>query len=199
LVEQGNILVLHNRHHSSCISVTAIENDDNRYPIDDLEKSKECSLVTPILGISRTVAYGLARPFVEETLFNSHPIPKGYAIVHMDIVKPGHRRSKLEYHRENDECILEKNVGCHVLWCKRDIEFGEEDFESSSVVATTTTATYVVATATAATCVAATTTTVSSTTATTTAVSSITATMTVSSATAQEDNFIAQEENFITI
>jgi hypothetical protein len=39
----------------------------------------------------------LARPFIEETLFNSHPIPKGYAIVHVDRIKHGHRRSKLEY------------------------------------------------------------------------------------------------------
>jgi hypothetical protein len=39
----------------------------------------------------------MARPFIKGTLFNSHPIPKGYAIVHVDKVKPGHRRSKLEY------------------------------------------------------------------------------------------------------
>jgi hypothetical protein len=99
LAEQGNVLVLHNPggHHSNCASATAIENDDNRYPIDDLEESKECRLVTPVLGIPRTVEYGLVRPLVEGTLFNSHPIPKGYAIVHMDRVKPGHRRSKLEY------------------------------------------------------------------------------------------------------
>jgi hypothetical protein len=103
-------LVLHNPggHHSSCASATAIENDDNHYPIDDLEESKECTLVTPVLGIPRTVAYGLAGPFIEGTLFNSQTIPKGYAIVHVDRVKPGHRRSK------------------------RDIEFGE-DSESSSL------------------------------------------------------------------
>jgi hypothetical protein len=99
-------LVLHNPggHRSNCASTTAIRNDDNRYPIDDLEESKECSLVTPVLGIPRTVAYGLARPFVEGTLFNSHPIPKGglcvlgipRTIVHADRVKPGHQRSKLE-------------------------------------------------------------------------------------------------------
>jgi hypothetical protein len=89
------------RHHSSCASTTAIENDDNHYPIDDLEESKECRLVTPVLGIPRIVAYGLVGPFVQETLFNSHPLPKGYAIVHMDRVKPGHRRSKLEYPGEN--------------------------------------------------------------------------------------------------
>jgi hypothetical protein len=75
---------------------------------------------------------GLARTFVEGTLFNSHPIPKGYAIVHVDRVKHGHHRSKLEYPRENGECKLGKNVGYHVLWCKRDIEFGEEDSGSSS-------------------------------------------------------------------
>jgi hypothetical protein len=78
------------------------------------------------------MAYGLARPFIEGTLFNSHPIPKGYAIVHMDRVKPGQRRSKLEYPGENGEFKLQKNVGYHVLWRKRDIESGEEDFESSS-------------------------------------------------------------------
>jgi hypothetical protein len=78
------------------------------------------------------MAYGLARPFIEGTLFNSHPIPKGYAIVHMDRVKPGQRRSKLEYPGENGEFKLQKNVGYHVLWRKRDIESGKEDFESSS-------------------------------------------------------------------
>ncbi len=128
-------MVLHNPggHRSSCASATAIKNDDNRYPIDDLEESKECRLVTPVLGIPRTVAYGLARPFVEGTLFNSHPIPKGYAIVLVDRVKPGHRRSKLEYPGENGEWKLGKNIGCHVLWCKKDIAFGEEDFETSSL------------------------------------------------------------------
>jgi hypothetical protein len=128
-------LVLHNPggHRSSCTSATAIENDKNRYPIDDLEKSKECMLVTPVLGIPRIVAYGLVRPLVEGTLFNSHPIPKGYAIVLVDRVKPSHRRSKLEYAKENGKWKLGKNVGCHVLWRKRDIEFGEEDFESSSL------------------------------------------------------------------
>jgi hypothetical protein len=65
-------------------------------------------------------------------LFNSHLIPKRYAIVLMDRVKPDHRRSKLEYPRENGEWKLRKNIGCHVLWCKRDIEFGEEDSEASS-------------------------------------------------------------------
>jgi hypothetical protein len=135
LAEQGNALVLHSPggHHSSCASAIAIENGDNIYPIDDLEKTKECRLITPILVILRTVVYGLARPFVEGTLFNSHPIPKGYAIVHVDRVKPGHRRSKLEYPEENGEWKLGKNIACHVLWRKRDIEFGEEDSESSSL------------------------------------------------------------------
>jgi hypothetical protein len=73
------------------------------------------------------VAYGLARPLVEGTHFNSHPITKGYAIVPVDRVKPSHRRSKLEYSRENGECTLGKNAGSHVLWHKREIEFGEED------------------------------------------------------------------------
>jgi hypothetical protein len=120
-------LVLHSPggHRSSCASATAIENDDNRYPIDDLEENKECRLVT--------VAYGLAKPFIEGTLFNSHPIPKGYAIVLVDKVKPDHRRSKLEYPGENGEWKLGKNVGCHILWHKRDIEFSEEDSESSSL------------------------------------------------------------------
>jgi hypothetical protein len=98
-------LVLHSPsgHRSSCTSITAVENNDSCYPIDDLEKSKECWLVTPILGIPRIVAYGLARPFVEGTLFNSHPIPKGYAIVHVDRVKHGQSRSKREYLGENGE------------------------------------------------------------------------------------------------
>jgi hypothetical protein len=95
LAQQGNAWVLHNPggYHSSCASATAIENDENRYPIDDLEESKQCRLVTPILSIPRIVAYELARPLVERTLYNSHSIPKGYAIVHVDRVKPSHRRS----------------------------------------------------------------------------------------------------------
>jgi hypothetical protein len=126
---------LHNPggHHSSCASATAIENNENRYPINDLEESKECRLVTPVLGIPRTVAYGLASHLVEGTLFNSHPIPKGYAIVLVDRVKLDHHRSKLEYSRENSEWKLGKNVGCHIIWRKRDIEFGEEDIETSSL------------------------------------------------------------------
>jgi hypothetical protein len=105
LAKQGNALVFHSLagHRSSCASVTDIENDDNRYPIDDLEERKECRLVTPVLGIPRIVAYGLARPFVEGTLFNSHPIPKGYAIVLVHRVKSGHRRRKMEYLGENGE------------------------------------------------------------------------------------------------
>jgi hypothetical protein len=78
------------------------------------------------------MAYGLARPFVEGTLFNSHPIPKGYAIVLVDRVKNGHRRSKLEYPGENGERKIGKNIGCHILWRKWDIEFVEEDSETSS-------------------------------------------------------------------
>jgi hypothetical protein len=105
LAEQENALVLHSpgAHRSSCTSATAIENDDNRYPIEDLEESKECRLVTSVLGIPRTVAYGLASPLVEGTLFNSHPIPKGYAIVLVDRVKLDHHRSKLEYPGEIGE------------------------------------------------------------------------------------------------
>jgi hypothetical protein len=117
LVKQENVLVLHNpgEHCSSCASTTAIENDDNCHPIDDLEESKEYRLVTPVLGIPRIVAYGLGRPFVKGTLFNSHPIPKGYAIVYVDRVKPGHYISKLEYPGENGEWKLGKNIGCHIL------------------------------------------------------------------------------------
>jgi hypothetical protein len=76
LTKQGNALVLHSPggHRSNCASATTIENDDTRYPINDLEESKECRLVTPVLGIPRIVVYGLARPFVEGTLFNSQPI-----------------------------------------------------------------------------------------------------------------------------
>jgi hypothetical protein len=105
LAQQGNALVLHSpgEHHSNCTSATAIQNDENRYPIGDLEDSKQCRLVTHILGIPRTVECGLARPLVEGTIFNSHPILKGYAIVLVDRVKPGHRRSKLEYPGENGE------------------------------------------------------------------------------------------------
>jgi hypothetical protein len=127
-------LVLHSPggRRSNYASTAAIENDDNQYPIDDLLESKECRLVTPVLGIPRIVAYGLARPFVEGTLFNSHPIPMGYAIVHVDRIKLGHRRSKLEYPGENGELKLGKNAGCHILWRKWDIKFGEEDSESSS-------------------------------------------------------------------
>jgi hypothetical protein len=126
---------LHNpgSHRSYCTSATAIENDDNCYPIDDLEESKECRLVTPVLGIPRKVAYGLARPVVGGTHFNFHPIPKGYAIVHVDRIEPVHCRSKLEYPRENVEWKLGRNIGCHVLWRKRDTEFGKEDSESSSL------------------------------------------------------------------
>jgi hypothetical protein len=89
LAEQENTLVLHSPggHHSSCASTNAIENDDHRYPIEDLEESKEYRLVMPILGIPRTVVYGLASPLVEGTLFNSHPTPKRYAIVPVDRIK----------------------------------------------------------------------------------------------------------------
>jgi hypothetical protein len=87
-------LVLHSPsgHHNSCASAIAIENDENCYPIDDLEESKECRLVTLVLGFPRTVAYGLAEPLDEGTLFNSHPIPKGYAIVLVYRVKPDYHR-----------------------------------------------------------------------------------------------------------
>jgi hypothetical protein len=134
LTKQRNALVLHSPggHHSSCASATAIENVDNHYHIDDLKESKEYMFVTSVLGISRTVAYEFAKPFVEGTLFNSHPIPKEYAIVLVEKVKSGHHRSKLEYLGENGEWNLRKNVGYHVLCCKWDIEFGEEDSESSS-------------------------------------------------------------------
>jgi hypothetical protein len=133
LAQQGNALVLHSPggHHSSCASATTIKNDENCYPIDDLEKSKECRLVMSVLGIPRTMTYGLVRPLVEGTLFNSHPITKGYAIVLVDRVKLDHHRSKVEYSGENGEWKHGKNVGCHVLWRKRGIEFGEEDFETS--------------------------------------------------------------------
>jgi hypothetical protein len=38
----------------------------------------------------------------------------------------------MEYSRENGEWKLGKNIGRHVLWRKRDIEFGDESFETSS-------------------------------------------------------------------
>jgi hypothetical protein len=118
LAKQENVLVLHSPggHRSSCASATAIENDDNRYPIKDLEESKYCRLVTPILGIPRTVVYGLASPLVEGTLFNSHPIPKGYAIVRVDRVKPDHHRRKLEYPGENGEWKLKTIEGRWSTW-----------------------------------------------------------------------------------
>jgi hypothetical protein len=81
-----------------------------------MEERKECRLVTPILGIPRIVAYGLARSFIEGTLFNSHLIPKEYAIVFVDRVQPGHYRSKLKYPGENGAWKHGNNVGCHVLW-----------------------------------------------------------------------------------
>jgi hypothetical protein len=134
LAEQGNALELHSPsgHRSSCVFASAIENDDKRYPIENLVESKECRLVMPILGIPRTLAYWLASPLVEGTLLNSHPIPKGYAITLMDRVKPDHHRSKLEYPEENGEWKHGKNIGCHILWCKQDIEFGKEDSEATS-------------------------------------------------------------------
>jgi hypothetical protein len=63
LAEQGHALVLHNPggHRSSCASATTIENDDNRYPIEDLKESKECRLVTPVLEIPRTVVLALIK------------------------------------------------------------------------------------------------------------------------------------------
>jgi hypothetical protein len=117
LAKQGHALILHNPgwHRTSCASATAIENDNNLYPIEDLEESKEYRPVTHVLGITRTVAYRLVSPLVEGNLFNSHPIPKEYAILLVDRVKPSHRRSKLEYPRENGEWKLGKNVGCRIL------------------------------------------------------------------------------------
>jgi hypothetical protein len=46
LTQQGNALVLHNPggHCSSCASTTAIENDESRYPIDDLEERNNVGL-----------------------------------------------------------------------------------------------------------------------------------------------------------
>jgi hypothetical protein len=67
LGNQGNALILSSPggHRSSCASATAPKNDENRYPIDNLGESKECRLVTPMLGIARTVPYGLATTLVE--------------------------------------------------------------------------------------------------------------------------------------
>jgi hypothetical protein len=76
---------------------------------------EQFGLVTPVLSIPKTVAYGLAKSLAEGTLFNSHPIPKGYAIVLVDRVKHDHHRSKLEYPGENGEWKLIKNAGCHIL------------------------------------------------------------------------------------
>ena len=50
----------------------------------------------------------------------------------MDNVKHDHRKSKLEYPGEKGEYKLDKNVGCYVLWRKRDIEFGDSNSESNS-------------------------------------------------------------------
>jgi hypothetical protein len=91
MAKQGNALVLYSLggHRSSCASTTAIENDDNCYSIDDLEESKACRFVTPILGIPRTVAYGLARPFVEGRLMF------GFWYKHHHL-----------YHGDGEQCIM---------------------------------------------------------------------------------------------
>jgi hypothetical protein len=182
-----------------------------------MEESKECRLVTLVLVIQRIVAYELARPLVEGTLFNSHPIPKRYAIGLEDRAKPDHRRSKLEYSGENGEWKLGKNVGCHILWSKGTLSLARKTLKlpvqtrhaivENSFVATTIASTFVAATTIATTFVATTTTAMTYVTATTTAASSAIASTKDSSitatakdcsaaatnkdraATAQEDNF----------
>jgi hypothetical protein len=54
-------------------------------------------------------------------------------VVHLHSVKDDHCRSKLEYPREKGDYKHRKNVGCYNLWRKHDIEFGDEDSESSSL------------------------------------------------------------------
>jgi hypothetical protein len=65
LSEQGNALVLHNPggHRSSCASTTAIKNDDNCYPIDDLEESKECRLCHACLRYSKNSGIWVGQTF----------------------------------------------------------------------------------------------------------------------------------------
>ncbi|GJN04965.1 hypothetical protein PR202_ga22550 [Eleusine coracana subsp. coracana] len=78
------------------------------------------------------VAYGFVEPLDEGTLFRDHPIPKGYTMVHLDIVKCDHRKSKLDYPGDEGEFKLEKNIGRYILWRRRDIGFGDSDSECSS-------------------------------------------------------------------
>ncbi|GJN19733.1 hypothetical protein PR202_gb07039 [Eleusine coracana subsp. coracana] len=129
---QGNTLGANSTgRHSNCASTTLPENDENRYPIDDIKESTQCRLVTPVLGRARMVAYGLAEPLVEGTLFHDHLIPKGYAIVHLDSVKYDHRKSKLDYPGDAGEFKLEKNIVRYVLWRRGDIEFGDSDSDAA--------------------------------------------------------------------
>ncbi|GJN06878.1 hypothetical protein PR202_ga24648 [Eleusine coracana subsp. coracana] len=99
------------------------ENQDN----DDTQTSFQVRLVTLVLSHARMVAYGLAKPLVKGTLFRDHPIPKGYAMVHLVSVKHDHRKRKLDHLGDKGEFKLEKIIGRYVLWHKRDIEFGNSD------------------------------------------------------------------------
>jgi hypothetical protein len=160
----------------------------------------------PVLDIPRTVAYGLARPFIEADLFNSHPIPKGYVIVHVDRVKPGLHRSKLEYLERMVNVNMERMLAvtsygaCGTLSLARKTlnlpvqtrhrhnnDLSHHHHHSSDCVTTTTTA---------ATCVISTTIAVSCVATTTTAVTCVATTkIAVSSTATQEDNFAAREDN----
>jgi hypothetical protein len=54
------------------------------------------------------VAYELAEPLIEGTLFNAHLMSKGYAMVLMNNVKYDHHRIMLEYNGEKGEYKLRK-------------------------------------------------------------------------------------------
>jgi ABC-type antimicrobial peptide transport system ATPase subunit len=54
------------------------------------------------------VAYELAEPLIEGTLFNAHLMSKGYAMVLMNNVKYDHHRIMLEYNGEKCEYKLGK-------------------------------------------------------------------------------------------
>jgi hypothetical protein len=204
LAQQGNALVLHSPggHRTSCASATAIENDENRYLIDDLDESKECRLVTPILGIPRTVAYGLARPLVEGTLFNSHSILKGYAIVLMDVEASWNTLERMvNGNLERTLAVMSYGASGTLSLARKTLKLpvGLVTATTATSFATTTRAsTFVATTTTAMTFVAATTTATTYVTTTTTADSStVTTTKDCSAAaTTKDSSVIAQEDNF---
>jgi hypothetical protein len=61
-----------------------------------------------LLGIPRMVAYELAEPLIEGTLFNPHLMSKWYAMLHVDNVKYDHHRIMLDWDGEKGEYKLGK-------------------------------------------------------------------------------------------